>query len=189
MLHLIAQLAKGEAVRGKAVNRAVSVPELVIKEGADNALGQGLAHIADLFADLVPGVIDHPSMRAAEEIDKDHRPAGIGVAAQDVEVWHLLQRALEPLGQLQQGLVERGAGPLRLHHHRADREYRVFRPPELEKGERPGGDDDDHQIDDYRAVADRPLGKIETAHDAAPSSLTFSPGRSDCTPAVTMTSP
>ena len=189
VLHVVAQFAEGESVRSKPVDRAVGIAELVVEERADDALRQRLPHVADLFAHVVPGVLDSAPVHAAEKVDEDHRSAGGGVAAQYVKMRHLLQGAFEPLRHLQQRLVERGARPLRLHDHRADREHRVLRPAEAQKRQRPGGDDHDHQKDDDRAIADRPLGKVESAHDAAPSSLTFSPGRNDCTPAVTTTSP
>jgi hypothetical protein len=189
VLHEIAQLAQREPVGSKAVNGAVGVAEFVVEERPDDPLRQCQPHVADLLAHVVPGVVDGAPLRAAEQIDKDHGAAGRRIAAQHVEMRHLLQCALEPLGHLQQRLVECGARPLRLHDHRPDCEYRVFRSPQLHEGESPGDNDHEHQVDDDRAVADRPLGKVEPAHDAAPSSLTFSPGRSDCTPAVTTMSP
>ena len=62
---------------------------------------------------------------------------GLREAAQEIEVGGLLQGALEPLGDLEQGLVDRGARPHGLDHHRADRERRVLGAPEAVEGERP----------------------------------------------------
>ena len=63
---------------------------------------------------------------AALQVDEDRRDAGAGEAAQEVEVRRLLQRALEPLGDLLERVVDRRARPGGLHDHRLDDEGRVF---------------------------------------------------------------
>ena len=57
VLDIVAQFAMAEAVvGGKAVDQAVGVAEIVVEAGADHALRQGPAHVADLLAHLIPDV-------------------------------------------------------------------------------------------------------------------------------------
>ena len=53
---VVPQLPVGEAVRGEAVDDAVGVAELVVEAGADDALRQRAADVADLLAHLIPDV-------------------------------------------------------------------------------------------------------------------------------------
>ena len=46
----------GKSVAGKAVDDPESVAEIVIEARADDARRQRVAHIADVLANLVPGV-------------------------------------------------------------------------------------------------------------------------------------
>ena len=94
-----------------------------------------------------------------------------------------------PFGDLQHRLVEGGAGPRRLHHHRAKGERRILVAAETEESEAAGEHGGEHEVDDERAALDRPLREIGADHDAAPSRRTFWPGRSAWTPAVTTISP
>ena len=84
----------------------------------------------------------------------------------------LLQLALEPLGDLLQRLLDGRARPCRLHDHGLDDEGRVLGAAEPEIGREPGQHRDDHQIDDDRAVLERPFGKIEAHHGLLPSRRT-----------------
>ena len=56
VLDVVPQLPMGEPVRGEAVDDAVGVAELVVEAGADDALRQRVADVADLLAHLVPDV-------------------------------------------------------------------------------------------------------------------------------------
>ena len=58
VVHSVPQLPMGEPVGGEAVDDAVSVAELVVEAGADDALRQGAADVADLLAHLIPDVRD-----------------------------------------------------------------------------------------------------------------------------------
>ena len=113
VLDVVAQLAVREAVGREAVDDPVGVAELVVEEGPDDAARQRVADVADLLAHLVPEVGHLVGRRVAAQVDEDRRVAGVRVAAQEVEVRDLLELALEPLGDLQQRLVERRAGPAR----------------------------------------------------------------------------
>ena len=72
------------------------------------------------------------------QIDEDRRLARRGDAAGVVERLQLLELLLDPVGDLLGGLLGRGAGPLRLDHHRLDGEGRIFLAAEIEIGEQPG---------------------------------------------------
>ena len=99
--------------------------------------------------------------------------AGDGVAAQEIETSRLLQLALEPFGDLLQRVVHARAGPSGLDDHGAEGEGRILGAAKAEKrgdaGERHRG----HDEDDEGAMLQRPIGKIETAHEVAPRSRTF----------------
>ena len=110
------------------------------------------------------------------QIDEDGRDAGARVAAQEIEALGFLQLALEPFGDLLQGVVERRAGPGRLHDHGPEGESRVLAAAEPEVGGKPG---------DVTAIImkmmkdrcfERPFGKIGAGHEGAPSRRTFWPG-------------
>src|SRR4051812_48856651 len=116
----------GEPVRGKAIDDAIGVAELVIEPGPDHALRQGVLDVADLLAVLIPDVRDLLGANGALYVDENGRLAGRRVAAQVVEVWRFVQLALKALGDLQQRVVQGRAGPRRLHDHRLDGERGVF---------------------------------------------------------------
>ena len=179
----------GEAVGGEAVDQAERVAEVVVEAGSDHAGRQRAADVADVLAHLIPDVRHFGGFGRALQVDEDRRPAGDGVAAQEVETSRLLQLALEPFGDLLQRVVHARAGPSGLDDHGAEGEGRILGAAEAEKrgdaGERHRG----HDEDDEGAMLQRPIGKIESAHEVAPSSRTFWPGCSAWTPAVTTTSP
>ena len=109
VVHVVPQLAVGEPVRGEAVDDAVGVAELVVEAGADDALRQRVADVADLLAHLVPDVRHLSRRRRVLQIDEDRGLARGRVALQVVEVRRLLQLALEAVGDL----LERVARPWR----------------------------------------------------------------------------
>ena len=162
IIDMIAQFALGESVRGEAVDDPEGIAELVVETWADDAGRQRMPHVADALADVVPDVRHLAGRCLALQVDEDRRQAGAGVAAQEVEVRRLLQRALDALGDLEQRVVDRGARPGGLHDHRLDDEGRVLVAAKASEGGQPGHDRRDHQVDDERAMAQRPLGEIET---------------------------
>src|SRR5262245_5727240 len=100
-----------------------------------------------------------------------------------------LQRAHESLRNLLQGLPDRRARPVGTHHHRLDDEGRILAPAEPVIGQHAGHHRDDHEIDNERAMPERPFRQVEAVHGSDPSSRTFCPGCRAWTPAVTMISP
>jgi hypothetical protein len=69
-----------------------------------------------------------------------------GVAADDVGVRCLLQRALDLVGHLLGHLLGRRAGPEDLDHHGAEGERRVFVLPELEIGKQAQHQQHHHEV-------------------------------------------
>src|SRR4029077_7066866 len=129
---------------------------------------QGVTHIADALADMIPDVRNLPGAGVVLEIDEDRGYAGACKTAQKIELCSSLQCALEPLGDLLEHVVDTGAGPRGLHDHRLDDERRVFVAPESNKGEKSREHRDDHQVDGQRSVLERPFREVE-AHTTAPT--------------------
>src|SRR5262249_54991394 len=144
---VVAQLARGEAVSGKAVDQSEGVAEVVVEARPDHATRQGMTDVADVLAHLVPNVGYLGGAGRALEVDEDGRAARRRVAAQEVEAAGFLQLALEALGDLLQRVVEGRAGPRRLHHHGAEGERRVLVAAKAEIGGKACDRDYDHQKD------------------------------------------
>ena len=188
---VVAQLAVREPVGRERVDNAEDVTELVIETRPQNALRQCRFYVGDLLADLVPDVRDRLLRRTVENVDIDRRDAGLGFALQVVERRRFLQFLLDPVGDLQHRVVDRGARPIGSHDHRLDRKRRVLLAAQLLVGKDARGDKEDHQKPHEGAMVDRPFGEIEALHCTVLASMraTFSPGSNFCTPAVTTTSP
>src|SRR5277367_1760913 len=101
----------GKSVGGDAVDDAVNVAEFIVEPRTDHAVRQGVAHVANAGANVVPNRGDFRSPGLAFQIDKDGRLAGAGKTAQKIEVWRFLKGPLEPVGNLLQGVVQSRAGP------------------------------------------------------------------------------
>src|SRR5271169_3130615 len=186
---MVPQLAMGESVGRETIDDAECVAELVVESRPDNAYRKSMAHVADTLADVIPDVGDFARGRFALQIDEDCRDAGCGIAAQEIQLRRLLQRALEALGHLIQSVFHRRAGPCGLNHHRLDDEGWIFTAAQAQIRHDSVDHRDDHEIDDKRSVFERPLRKVEPHHDSDPSSRTFCPGWRAWTPAVTTISP
>ena len=76
VLDIVAQLAMREAVGGEAVDDAERVAELVVEARADDAGRQGVPHVADALADVIPDVRHLLRRGAALQIDEDRGDAG-----------------------------------------------------------------------------------------------------------------
>ena len=56
ILDVIAQFALAEPIRGEAVDDPENIAEFIVEARPDYPRRQGVAHIADAFADLVPDI-------------------------------------------------------------------------------------------------------------------------------------
>ena len=164
ILHVVAQLATGEPIRGESIDDAVGVAELVVADRTDHALRQRQLDVLHLLAHLVPGIRHRLRPGRSLEIHEDRRLARLGVALQVVEVRRLLQLALDALGDLEQRVLQRRARPLRLHHHRLDGEGGVLVAPQPHVGGDAEDDERQHQVVNDGSVAERPGGEVEAVH-------------------------
>ena len=162
---VVAQLTEGETVGSKGVDDAKSIAEVVVEERADHAAGQGLAHVADILAHLVPDIGNRFRWRGLLQVDEDCGLARRGVAAHPVEMVGFLQRALQTFGDLQHGLLDCRAGPCSSHHHAAKGKGRVFTAAQVRKRARTRDHRDDHQENYQGAFGERPLRQVWTDHD------------------------
>src|SRR5262245_18386212 len=178
-----------KAVSREPVDDAESVTEVVVEARPDYAHRQRVGDIADALAHVIPDVRDLLGRGAALEIDENGGPAGNGVAAQDIQLWCLLQLALEPLRNLLECRLDTGARPSSLNDHVLDDECGVLAAAEPEVGCQTCCHRDDHEEGDDGAMVERPLGEIESSHGSSPSRRTTWPGCRACTPAVTTISP
>jgi hypothetical protein len=96
LLDIVAQLAAGEPV---------------VEKRSLYALGQRGSNVVDLLADLVPNIGNDCGRRALLENDEDRRLAGLSVALQVIERRRLLQLLLDPIGDLEDCLVDRRSRP------------------------------------------------------------------------------
>ncbi len=161
ILRIVFQFAMGKSIRGDAVDDAVNIAEFIVEPRADHAGRESVAHIADAGANVVPNGGNLRGAGLAFQIDKDRRQPGAGKTAQKIEARGFLKGPLEPVGNLLQGVVQGRAGPRGLHDHRLDDEGRIFVSPQAEESSQSGDRRRDHDIDDERAVLERPLRKIE----------------------------
>src|SRR6516225_1013045 len=144
VLDIIAQRPMAEAVSGERVNKAICVAEIIVEAGADDALRQGPAYIADVLAHLIPDVRHLPCRGRAFEGDENRRQARAGIRAQEIQALRFLQLALKAFGDLSQGIVERCPRPSRLHDHGTESKGRVFAASQAVVGRQAGDHDRDH---------------------------------------------
>ena len=185
----VPQLPVREPVGGETVDDAVGIAELIVEARPDNSLRERISDVAYLLAHLVPDVGRLSGGRRILQVDEDGGLARGRVALQVVEIRGLLKLALEAVCDLLERVADRGARPRDLHHHRLDGEVRILAPSKPEVRPKAGNHYDQHEVAHEGAMPNGPLGEVEACHDAAPRMLTFWPGRSVCTPAVTTNSP
>ena len=151
-----------EAVGFQRVNHAIDVAKLVIEKRPLHACGQGVTHVAELFAHHVPKIGHLGGLGRILDFKEDGGLAGLGKAADLVGKRHFLQRPLHLVGDLFGHLLRRGARPVRTHHHGPKGEGRVFVLPELEVRGHAQHQQHQHQITGQRAVFQRPARQVET---------------------------
>ena len=190
VLREIAQFPMTEPVAGEGKDIAVDIPELVIEERTDHALGELVLYIVDQVAHPRPGGLHILRIRTRQQIDEDDRLTGGRDAAGMFEIVEFLQLLFDAVGNLLGHFLGRGAGPLGLDDHRLDREGWIFFAAESHIGIGARHGEDDHEIPDERAMLERPVRKIEFIHGRGScSSFTFCPSASSLTPAMTTSSP
>src|SRR5262249_1069604 len=113
-----------------------------------------------------------------------------GQAAREVERVELLELLLDPVGDLKNGVVDAGAGPLGLNDHRLNRERRVFLATQADVRHHAGAHRRQHEGPDERFVPQCPVVQVELAHCRRSSGiLTNWPGTRLLTPATTTLMP
>ena len=178
VFHVIAQLAHGEAIAGKGVNRAVDITELIVEPRALNALREVAANIADFFAHLIPDIGDGIGFGGVLQKHKHRGLTRPGVALHVVQRVQLFELFLDAVSDLQHGVIDRGTGPFGLDHHGFDGKAGVFCPAQIEVRKEPGQHGDKHQVPDERLVLQGPLGEVERPihSELSLSNLTVCPG-------------
>src|SRR5262249_33747811 len=109
----------------------------------------------------VPDVRNLSGARAVLEIDEDRGYPRTRETAQEVKLWRFLQRTLEPFGNLFEHVVDTGARPCGLHHHRLDHKRWVFVASESHESEKTCNHSHNHKIARERPFIDRHSGEIE----------------------------
>ena len=100
VLHVVAQLAGREPIRGEPIDNAVGVAEFVVCDRPDDAPRQRQLDVLDLLAHLVPGIRHRLRPGRSLEVHEDGRLPRLGVAFQVIEVRRLLKLALDAFGDL-----------------------------------------------------------------------------------------
>src|SRR5215475_7383120 len=180
----------GETVGRQGEDQRIGVTELIIEEGTIDTRRQRVADIVDLLAHLVPEIGYALSTDGVLQIDEHHRLAGLGVAAQEVEMRELFELLLDPVSDLAQSVAGGCTGPQRLDDHGLDGKGWILlaaelaiRPQTRERGH-------EHEVDDQALVAQSPIRQVEVGHLEAPcAKRTFWFSRRRFTPAVTTVSP
>src|SRR5262245_65436258 len=95
-----ARFTREQTSCAEAIDDPERVAKLIVEARPDDTRREGVSHIADAFADVIPDVWNFLGTRAVLEVDKDRGDAGTRETAQEVEFWRFLQRALEWIGYL-----------------------------------------------------------------------------------------
>ena len=157
----VLELGVAIAIAVQRVDHAEHVAEVIVEERPLDIAGQGVAHVADLLAHRVPDVGDLRGLGGVLDLEDDLRLARFGIAADLVRIRHFLQRAFDLVGDLLGHLLRGRAGPVGAHHHRAERERRVFVLAELEIGGKAQQHQHHHQVARERGVFERPFREVE----------------------------
>ena len=91
-----------------------------------------------MFRTLHPDARHVAAFDRVLQVDIDHGLARRGLAAGVVERVELLELLLDPVGDLESGFLDGGAGPLGRDHHRLDGEGRILLAPQVDVGEDAG---------------------------------------------------
>ena len=117
------------------------------KDYFDNATPSGNSVAADVLLKLAKLLGD----------EKYERLPRLRIAAHDVDMRRLLQLLFDLVGDLLLDFARGGAGPVRAHHHHLERERRILGLAELLVRKDPDHGEHHDQVEDERAVLERPL--------------------------------
>ena len=158
---IIVQLGRRETVALQCIDVGVHVAELIVEVGPLNSGGQRVDDIADLLANLVPG-IRHPRRRCGIlDGEEQSRLAGPRVAAQKIHIGSLLQLARDPIGHFLLHLPRRRTGPRRADHHDLEGERRILGLRELAVGQHAEQRQQRQQENHQRLMPEGPARQIE----------------------------
>ncbi len=163
LLHVVAQLAHGQAVGGKCVDRTEHITELVVEPRALNALGKLPANIVDLLAHLVPDFRDVLGTGGVAQVHVHRRFAGARITFHVIEGIEFFEFFLDAVGDLLEGFFLSRARPFGLDHHGFDGERRVFFAAQIEVRKHAHQQRNEHQIPDERLMFEGPFGEVERA--------------------------
>src|SRR3569623_598796 len=90
ILHSIPEFAVRKTIAGTAIDDANCIAEIVVTSGTDHTHKQGMAYVANILANLVPGVGDLLGVRAALEVHKNCCDAGSCVTPQEIQMGRFL---------------------------------------------------------------------------------------------------
>src|SRR4029453_1600292 len=147
----------GEPVAGETVDDPERRAEIVVESGPNDACWQRMPDIADVLANLIPGIGHFLRICAALQVDENRRDACLGIAAQEVEMWRFLQSTLKSLGHLLERILDSCSRPRGLDNHGLDDKGGILAAPKTEIGYDAGNDGNDHEISDERPAIHRPF--------------------------------
>ena len=90
----VTDFSHGKTLGFDGINHAIHITKIIIEKWTDYTLRQGLAHVADFFANRVPDVGHISGFGRVFDLKNDLRLARFGVAANLVGKWRLLKGAL-----------------------------------------------------------------------------------------------
>ena len=110
LVGLDSHFGRAEAIRRQGINDAIDVAKVIVEKRPLHALRQGVAHVANFFAHLVPNISHIRGFGRVLDLKNDLRFARLGVAADLVGIRRFLQGVwcdLRPVfGRLQSGRNE-----------------------------------------------------------------------------------
>src|SRR6185437_4947504 len=190
------------APRLQGKQRKGHVRVFIVHHRTDDARRQVWRFVMDLFACLVELLLHLRRWRVVAQLHHGEGQAGTGVRLRVVVPAQLLHALFQELGDLILHLLSRRARPGGYDGHLLDREWRVFRTPQLEEGDDACHGDQEDQEKRDRALADGERREIESAHFSRPPRSTtaavcvaretgriFSPSCSNWAPKATTWTP
>ena len=146
-----------KAVAGERIDVRVRVAEFIVEVRSLHALRQLIAYVADFLAHLIPDIRHACRRRGIPGDEKYERLPRLRIAAHDVDMRRLLQLLFDLVGDLLLDFARGGARPVRAHYHHLERKRRILGLAELLVRKDPDHGEHHDQVEDERAVLERPL--------------------------------